>query len=42
MHFAFPYMKAQGYGRIVNIASDAWVGLAGNSGYSCSTAAWWA
>ena len=38
MHFAFPYMKAQGYGRIVNIASDAWVGLAGNSGYSCSTA----
>lgn len=38
MHFAFPYMKKQGFGRIINVASDAWVGLAGNSGYSCSTA----
>ncbi|MGX8715471.1 MAG: SDR family NAD(P)-dependent oxidoreductase, partial [Lachnospiraceae bacterium] len=38
MHFAFPYMKEQGYGRIINVASDAWVGLAGNDGYSASTA----
>ena len=38
MHFAFPYMKEQGYGRIINVASDAWTGLAGNDGYSASTA----
>ncbi len=38
MHFAFPYMKEQGYGRIINVASDAWVGLANNDGYSASTA----
>lgn len=38
MHFAVPYMKEQKFGRIINVASDAWVGLAGNVGYSCSTA----
>lgn len=38
MHFALPYMKEQGYGRIINVASDAWTGLAGNDGYSASTA----
>ena len=39
MHFAFPYMKEQGYGRIINVSSDAWTGLASNDGYSASTAA---
>ena len=38
MHFALPYMKEQQYGRIINVASDAWTGLAGNDGYSASTA----
>ncbi|MGN1381582.1 MAG: SDR family NAD(P)-dependent oxidoreductase [Eubacterium sp.] len=39
MHFAVPYMKKQGFGRILNCASNAWVGMsnllaysAGNSG----------
>lgn len=39
MHYALPYMKEQGYGRIINVSSDAWVGLANNDGYSASTAA---
>lgn len=38
MHFAAPYMRKQGFGRIINIASDAWVGLPDNDAYSCSTA----
>ena len=38
MHFALPYMQEKQYGRIINVASDAWVGLANNSAYSCSTA----
>lgn len=38
MHFAAPYMMEQKYGRILNIASDAWTGLAGNDAYSASTA----
>lgn len=38
MHFAAPYMIEQGFGRIVNVASDAWVGLPDNDAYSCSTA----
>lgn len=38
MHYALPYMKEQKYGRIINMASDAWVGLAGNDAYSASTA----
>lgn len=38
MHFAVPHMIEQKYGRILNIASDAWVGLAGNDAYSASTA----
>lgn len=38
MHAALPYMKEQKFGRIINVSSDAWVGLAGNDGYSCSTA----
>lgn len=38
MHFAVPHMIEQGSGRIVNIASDAWVGLPDNDAYSTSTA----
>ena len=38
MHFAAPYMIEQGFGRIINVASDAWVGLPDNDAYSCSTA----
>lgn len=38
MHYALPYMKEQKYGRIFNVASDAWLGLANNDAYSCSTA----
>lgn len=38
MHFAVPHMIKQGFGRIINIASDAWVGLPDNDAYSCSTA----
>lgn len=38
MHFAVPHMIGQGFGRIVNVASDAWVGLPDNDAYSCSTA----
>lgn len=38
MHFAVPIMKKQGFGRFINIASDAWVGLPDNDAYSCSTA----
>lgn len=38
MHFAVPHMIEQGSGRIINVSSDAWVGLADNDAYSCSTA----
>lgn len=38
MHFALPYMKEKGYGRVINFASDAWVGLVDNDAYSASTA----
>lgn len=38
MHFAAPHMIDQGFGRIVNVASDAWTGLPDNDAYSCSTA----
>lgn len=38
MHFAIPHMIKEGFGRIINISSDAWVGLADNDAYSCSTA----
>lgn len=36
--FAAPYMMKQGFGRFINLASDAWVGLSENIAYSCSTA----
>lgn len=38
MHFAAPHMLKQGFGRFINLASDAWVGLSENVAYSCSTA----
>lgn len=37
MHFAIPYMMKQGFGRILNCASDAWVGLGSAAAYSTST-----
>ncbi len=37
MHFTVPHMIRQGFGRIINISSDAWTGLAENVGYSSST-----
>lgn len=38
MKFAVPYMIKQGYGRIFNGSSDAWVGLPGNDAYSAGNA----
>jgi 3-oxoacyl-[acyl-carrier protein] reductase len=37
-HFAIPHMIEQGFGRIINASSDAWIGLPDNSAYSASTA----
>lgn len=34
MHFAVPYMKKQGFGRILNCASGAWTGVSGLCAYS--------
>ena len=36
MHYALPYMKDQGYGRIINTASDAILGLAGYAAYGAA------
>lgn len=38
MHFALPHMEKQGFGRMINIASDGWIGLPENDAYACSTA----
>jgi 3-oxoacyl-[acyl-carrier protein] reductase len=38
MHYAFPYMKNQGFGRIINSASDAFVGLQGYAAYGAGNA----
>lgn len=38
MHFAVPYMKAQGFGRILNCASNAWTGFAELDAYSAGNA----
>ncbi|MGN0262349.1 MAG: SDR family NAD(P)-dependent oxidoreductase, partial [Eggerthellaceae bacterium] len=38
MHAAVPYMREQGYGRIFNCSSDAWVGLVDNDAYSAGNA----
>ncbi len=38
MHAAVPHMIEQGFGRIFNGSSDAWVGLADNDAYSAANA----
>lgn len=38
MSHAVPYMIKQGYGRILNCASDAWTGIANLSAYSAANA----
>lgn len=38
MHFAVPVMKEQGFGRILNCASGAWMGIANLSAYSAGNA----
>ena len=38
MHHAIPFMIKQKFGRIINVSSDAWVGLAGLSVYSAANA----
>lgn len=39
MHHALPYMEKQGFGRILNSASDAWVGLTNYAAYGAANAA---
>ena len=36
MHYALPYMKEQGYGRIINTASDAILGVSGYAAYGAA------
>lgn len=38
MHYAVPHMIKQGFGRIFNCSSDAWVGLPDNDAYSTANA----
>jgi 3-oxoacyl-[acyl-carrier protein] reductase len=38
IHYALPYMKEQGFGRILNSASDAFLGLSGYAAYSAGNA----
>ena len=38
MHYAVPYMIEQGFGRIFNGSSDAWIGLPDNDAYSAANA----
>lgn len=38
MHYAVPHMIEQGFGRIFNCSSDAWVGLPDNDAYSAANA----
>jgi len=38
MHHSMPYMKEQGYGRIINSASDAFLGLLGYAAYGAANA----
>jgi len=38
MHFAVPYMRKQGFGRILNASSEAWLGLVGQDAYSAANA----
>lgn len=38
MKHAIPFMIQQKFGRIINVASDAWVGIPGLAAYSCANA----
>ena len=38
MHEALPYMKEQGYGRILNSASDAYMGISNHAAYGAGNA----
>lgn len=38
MHHAFPYMKNQGYGRILNSSSEAFLGIQGHAAYGAANA----
>jgi 3-oxoacyl-[acyl-carrier protein] reductase len=38
MHFAVPYMIEQGFGRIIQASSEAWLGLIGQDAYSAANA----
>lgn len=38
MHFAVPHMIEQGFGRIINASSEAWLGLIGQDAYSAANA----
>jgi 3-oxoacyl-[acyl-carrier protein] reductase len=38
MHYALPHMKQQGFGRILNSASDAFLGLSGYAAYGAGNA----
>lgn len=42
MYYALPYMKKQGYGRILNVASMAFYGLEGMAAYSAACSGLWA
>ncbi len=42
MHYALPYMKEQGYGRVLNASSNAFIGLMGMSAYSAAACGIWA
>lgn len=41
-HFALPYMLEQGYGRILNASSNAFIGLMGMCAYSAAACGIWA
>jgi 3-oxoacyl-[acyl-carrier protein] reductase len=42
MHYALPYMLEQKYGRFVNVASNAFIGLQGFAAYSAACCGIWA
>ena len=42
MHYALPYMIKQGYGRIINASSNAFIGLMGMAAYSAAACGIWA
>lgn len=42
MHYVMPYMLKQKYGRIVNVSSNAFLGLAGMAAYSAAACGLWA